>query len=82
MLVGRDPELAAVERLLQQAEGGTGEVLVIGGPEGSGKTALADAAVERARRRAFEVVRSLPSPRPSRPLRRVPGRHWSMAGAR
>ncbi len=44
--------------LLKRAGDGLGGVLVLAGPAGSGRTALADAAAERARRRGFQVLRA------------------------
>jgi tetratricopeptide (TPR) repeat protein len=57
-LVGRQRELADIERLLERASGGAGELLVVTGPQGIGKTALADAAAALARRRGFEILRA------------------------
>jgi hypothetical protein len=51
-LVGRRRELAAIERLLER-----GGVLAIVGPAGSGKTALAEAALSAARARDIPVSR-------------------------
>jgi type II secretory ATPase GspE/PulE/Tfp pilus assembly ATPase PilB-like protein len=59
-LVGRLRELRALEDLLERA-GGSGGLLVVSGPGGSGRTALADAAVELARKRGFQVVRAVPA---------------------
>jgi len=56
-LVGRRLELAQVEDLLERAGDGSGGVLVVAGPAGSGRTALADVAAEGGRRRGFEVLR-------------------------
>ncbi|NMO54054.1 ATP-binding protein [Actinoplanes sp. TBRC 11911] len=63
-LIGRRRELAAVARLVDRARDGVGGVLVIAGPHGSGKTALADAAAALARSRGLPVERTL-----------VPGAH-------
>ena len=60
-LVGRRRVLGEVASLLDRGGGGSGGVLVVAGPAGSGRTALADAAVERARRRRFEVLRGTPA---------------------
>lgn len=60
-LVGRQRELREVDDLLARAARGSGGVLVIIGPAGSGKTALADAAIERARELGFEVLRGVPA---------------------
>ncbi|MBT0768180.1 AAA family ATPase [Kineosporia sp. J2-2] len=53
-LIGRRRELVAIERLLQRAQAGEGGVLVVAGPPGSGRTALARAA------RAAATARGLP----------------------
>jgi DNA-binding CsgD family transcriptional regulator len=47
-LVGRDSELAAVERAVQAVRGGESRVVLISGEPGIGKTALLQAAAERA----------------------------------
>jgi predicted ATPase len=60
-LVERRRVLDEVASLLDRGGGGSGGVLVVAGPAGSGRTALADAAVERARRRGFEVLRGTPA---------------------
>ena len=60
-LVGRLVELRALEDLLERAAGGSGGLLVVTGPAGSGRTALADAAVELARGRGLQVVRAAPA---------------------
>jgi hypothetical protein len=57
-LIGRRRELAAVARMLDRARDGVGGVLVIAGPPGSGKTALADAAAALARARGLGVERT------------------------
>ncbi|MET8140896.1 ATP-binding protein [Sphaerisporangium sp. NPDC005288] len=57
-LIGRRGELAAVERLLDRAAAGTGGHLVVSGPPGSGKTALAGAAARLARARGIPVIRA------------------------
>ena len=59
-LVERRRELAELERLLDRAGSGSGGVLVVAGPAGSGRTALADEAVAAGRRRGFEVLRGKP----------------------
>ncbi|MDG4825190.1 ATP-binding protein [Asanoa sp. WMMD1127] len=56
-LVGRRRELGAIERLLDRAAGGVGGHLVLTGPAGAGKTALADAAAVSAARRGLTVLR-------------------------
>jgi tetratricopeptide (TPR) repeat protein len=60
-LVGRLRELRALEDLLERAAGGSGGLVVVTGPGGSGRTTLADAAVELARGRGFRVVRAAPA---------------------
>src|SRR6185312_15650187 len=49
-------ELAAINELLDQAAAGTGGLLVLTAPAGSGRTALAEAAADRAAQRGFEVI--------------------------
>ncbi|MFJ4467071.1 AAA family ATPase [Streptomyces sp. NPDC089424] len=61
-LIGRRAELAAVDRLLDRATAGHGGHLVVSGPRGSGRTALADAATDRARARGFKVLRAAATP--------------------
>ncbi|MET1071728.1 MAG: ATP-binding protein, partial [Umezawaea sp.] len=56
-LVGRDVELEEFAHVLDRAGAGHGEVLVLTGPRGAGKTALADAAVDLAHHREFRVLR-------------------------
>jgi phosphocarrier protein FPr len=48
-LVGRLGELRQLEDLLERTAGGSGGLVVVTGPGGSGRTTLADAAVELAR---------------------------------
>ncbi len=60
-LLERAEAVAAVTDLLDRGEAGSGGVVVIAGPKGSGRSALADAAVERARTRGFEVLRGTPT---------------------
>jgi DNA-binding CsgD family transcriptional regulator len=55
-LLERDEELAAIERLLATAEGGSGRVMVIEGEAGAGKTTLLGAAAEMAARREMFVL--------------------------
>ena len=56
-IIGRRRELGAIDELLDQAAAGTGGVLVLTGPAGSGRTALAEVAADRAGGREFEVIR-------------------------
>ena len=56
-IIGRRRELGAIDELLDQAAGGTGGLLVLTGPAGSGRTALAEAAADRAGGRGFDVIR-------------------------
>jgi len=66
-VVGRGRELREAGRLLDRAAGGAGGLLTFVGASGSGKTALAEAAVGEAWRRGFEVLRgSPPSGQPGR----------------
>jgi AAA ATPase domain len=66
-VVGRGRELREAGRLLDRAAGGAGGLLTFVGASGSGKTALAEAAADEARRRGFEVLRgSPPSGQPGR----------------
>ena len=55
-LVGRGPELAAVDGLLGEVDA-RGGALVLWGEPGVGRTALLDAAVDRAHRRGVRVLR-------------------------
>src|SRR5215468_2991587 len=57
---GRRQEIAEIGRLLDRAVTGAGGLLVISGPAGSGKTAMAEAAAGTARRRGFEVFWASP----------------------
>ncbi len=57
-LLGRRREIAMVQGLLDRAGEGSGGVLVLAGPEGSGRTALASLAAGTARRRGFDVHRA------------------------
>src|SRR5690242_2757643 len=59
-VVGRERELREAGRLLDRAAGGAGGLLAFRGSPGSGKTALAEAAADAARRRGFEVLRGSP----------------------
>ena len=49
--------MAAIHALLERAAGGAGGVLVLYGPPGAGKTALADAAAWEGGQRGFDVAR-------------------------
>ena len=57
-LIGRRRELAELQRLLDRAAAGSGGVLVLAGPDGSGRTALANAAAQAAGQRGFAVHRA------------------------
>ena len=59
-VVGRGRELREAGRLLDRAAGGAGGLLTLVGAPGSGKTVLAEAAADEARRRGFEVLRGSP----------------------
>ncbi len=48
-LYGRDEEMATLERIYERVQGGNGQVLLIEGETGIGKTRLVDAFVERLR---------------------------------
>ena len=61
LAAGRGRQLAAVSRLLDRAGNGTGGVLVLVGPAGSGKTAMAEAAAGEAPHRGFDVLRASPA---------------------
>jgi hypothetical protein len=52
----RETELALVERLLADAEGGRGAFLLIEGPAGIGKTDLLASARKRGEARGMEVL--------------------------
>lgn len=60
-LVGRAPELGAIELLLARAAAATGDLIVVVGPPGSGKTALGHAALQLARDRQFEIAHASPA---------------------
>lgn len=55
-LFGRSSELVTVSRLMSEAGGGAGRVLVLDGEAGSGKTRLLSEAVPMASSRGFEVL--------------------------
>jgi DNA-binding CsgD family transcriptional regulator len=57
-LLERDDELRAVEEVLDAAREGSGNLLLIEGHAGIGKTALLDAAVSHARASAMTVMRA------------------------
>ena len=54
-LRGRDPQLAALDRHLSEADAGTGSVVIFEGGAGLGKTTLLRAAVATARNRGFRA---------------------------
>lgn len=54
-LVGREAELAVLERALADAASGAGRTLLVTGPAGAGKSALVAAATTRARELGFRV---------------------------
>jgi DNA-binding CsgD family transcriptional regulator len=58
LLLEREPELAAIERLLDDAAAGRGTLAVVEGPAGLGKTTLLDAAVALAGGRGMTVLRA------------------------
>jgi len=53
--------MAAIGRLLERAGSGRGGLLVVVGPAGSGKTALAEAAAAAARGHGFDVLQASPA---------------------
>jgi len=55
-LVGREPELAALARLIGDAGAGRGRVALMLGEAGIGKTRLAEAAETMARQSSFDVA--------------------------
>lgn len=55
-LVGRATELETVIALLEQSEQGRGSTLILSGDGGIGKTRLANAAIERARQRGWQIA--------------------------
>jgi tetratricopeptide (TPR) repeat protein len=59
--VGRVAELGEIDALLEAAADGSGGVVTLVGPRGSGKTALIAAVTEMARRRGFEVHGASPA---------------------
>ena len=58
-LLGRDEETALLEKLLDQAQGGRGGALVLGGGAGIGKSALLASACHSATRRGLTVLTAL-----------------------
>jgi tetratricopeptide (TPR) repeat protein len=60
-VAGRRRELEEIGRLLDHAGQGTGGLLVISGPPGSGKTVVAGAAADDARRRGMQVLWASPA---------------------
>jgi DNA-binding CsgD family transcriptional regulator len=63
VLVGRNPELKRLRKLVASANGGMGGALIVSGPAGIGKTALLTAIADEARADGCEVrvVRGNPS---------------------
>jgi hypothetical protein len=61
LVPGRQREMQAIGRLLERAGAGTGGLLVVMGPAGSGKTAMAEAAACAGHRRGFDVLRASPA---------------------
>jgi DNA-binding CsgD family transcriptional regulator len=59
-LVGRDAELAVIDRLLHEATAGRSAACVIEGGVGIGKTAVLRAAISRAQQRGFLVLSARP----------------------
>ncbi len=57
-LVGRDREKAEICELLDRTAAGEGRLLVVVGPAGAGKTALAEYAAAQGKSRGLEVVRA------------------------
>jgi transcriptional regulator with PAS, ATPase and Fis domain len=72
VLVGRDAEVAVLERAVARAARGESGVVFVLGEAGVGKTPLASAAASAARRgrddRAARSGGALPAPVPYRPL--------------
>jgi hypothetical protein len=60
-LAGRRQEISEIRRLPDQTDAGSGGLLVVTGPPGSGKTAIASAVVKETHCRGFEVVRASPA---------------------
>lgn len=58
--VGRFREFAALDSLLDRAAAGSGGVLVVAGPVGSGRTTLVEVVAKQAQDRGFEVCRGTP----------------------
>lgn len=56
----RGRELAELKRLLDRVGGGSGGVLVVAGPAGSGRSTLASEAAAEGRRRGFDVLQGKP----------------------
>ena len=59
--VGRAAEIGEIDALLEAAAAGSGGVVTLVGPQGSGKTALIAASAEMARDRGFEVLGAGPA---------------------
>jgi DNA-binding SARP family transcriptional activator/tetratricopeptide (TPR) repeat protein len=70
--IGRAHELSTLDALLQGMPGGRGRVLFVGGPPGSGKTALLTTLLARARRRHIRaglgVAATVEAPWPYAPV--------------
>jgi hypothetical protein len=62
VLVGRDDLLALAERRLGEVAGGRGQLLLVAGEAGIGKTRLLAAVTDAAVRRGFAVVRAAAFP--------------------
>jgi hypothetical protein len=52
-LIGREKELAVIDRVLDEAAGGKGSILLIGGEPGVGKTRLGEEAIVQGQRRGL-----------------------------
>jgi hypothetical protein len=63
-IVGRDREVALVAQALDEARMGRGQLVVVRGVPGSGKTRLAQEAARLAERRGMQVVCTIGAPEP------------------